>query len=476
VGGDNFVSQATPGDVQASGGLGNTLSVASRSGLAKRTFLQFDVAGAGIPTGADVLDAKLRLWMSKSPTASGCVPRNYDLETAAAPNVPWGEGSITWNNQPGVTGTASTVVINDTAPPPTSYVRFDVDDHVEDFLDGTLTNYGWRLKDRDESFVGVNCDSNFFSTESNQSPTVKTGFWPVLLIDYEDPTFPPLVTSGGHCTFDVNGTRDLDQFRLIFTPDQPNSTSTSPRWKLNGSNPGQFAFNVFVAGTPDTEETVTLTLPYPFVTQGANPVKVYDDFSIVENGSTCIVAGNQIAASASPATVGLSNYAGSTTDVEVTFTFPSTGIAYIAIHLSYGLKHVSSSCYPDNKTNVNMTCALPTTKLIAQHAEYEFSFSDGQSGSATVENENVIKNDPGIAGLVTQLGSGDPVAGVAVEIWQGTKKLGTVYTDVDGWYQYTFKYTGKATTFTVKLPAYGLQQSVTLKSNGYVIVNFNNVP
>ena len=45
-------------------------------------------------------------------------------------------------------------------------------------------------------------------------------------------------------------------------------------------------------------------------------------------------------------------------------------------------------------------------------------------------------------------------------------------TDADGWYMWSYKYAGKATSFTVKLPAYGLQQTVTLKSNGYLSVPF----
>jgi len=53
-----------------------------------------------------------------------------------------------------------------------------------------------------------------------------------------------------------------------------------------------------------------------------------------------------------------------------------------------------------------------------------------------------------------------------------------VYTDADGWYMWQYKYTGKAATFTVKMTpplpyAQTTQsQSVTLKSNGYVVVNF----
>ena len=53
-----------------------------------------------------------------------------------------------------------------------------------------------------------------------------------------------------------------------------------------------------------------------------------------------------------------------------------------------------------------------------------------------------------------------------------TKLVATVYTDQDGWYQWAYKYTGKAATFTVKLAAYGASQSVTLKSNGFLVVSF----
>jgi len=56
---------------------------------------------------------------------------------------------------------------------------------------------------------------------------------------------------------------------------------------------------------------------------------------------------------------------------------------------------------------------------------------------------------------------------------KGDGQTQTLYTDQDGWYQWQFKYTGKATTFTVTLPAYGVSKSVTIKSNAFVFVNFS---
>ena len=102
-----------------------------------------------------------------------------------------------------------------------------------------------------------------------------------------------------------------------------------------------------------------------------------------------------------------------------------------------------------------------------------YMFDTDSDPGDTVYSENVFKRDPGIAGLVLKSGTGDPVPNVTVNIYDSTNKLlVTVSTDADGWYMWQYKYTGKAATFTVKLPAYTLQQSVTLKSNSFVIVNF----
>ena len=91
----------------------------------------------------------------------------------------------------------------------------------------------------------------------------------------------------------------------------------------------------------------------------------------------------------------------------------------------------------------------------------------------TVESENVFKRDPGFGGLVLQSGTNEPAPDVMVKIYDSKNTLlMTVYTDEDGWYMWQYKYTGKAATFTVRLPDYGLAKTVTLKSNGFVTVDF----
>ncbi len=53
-----------------------------------------------------------------------------------------------------------------------------------------------------------------------------------------------------------------------------------------------------------------------------------------------------------------------------------------------------------------------------------------------------------------------------------------VYTDEDGWYMWSYKYTGKAATFYIKAtaPGYSKTQEVVLKSNSFVVANFLDLP
>jgi hypothetical protein len=73
------------------------------------------------------------------------------------------------------------------------------------------------------------------------------------------------------------------QFRLLFTPDVQNY----PASKLPASNPGQTFYNLIT----DELTTVTISIPYPYVSVGGQPLHVYEDDIVVgacvdSNGST----------------------------------------------------------------------------------------------------------------------------------------------------------------------------------------------
>jgi hypothetical protein len=284
----------------------------------------------------------------------------------------------------------------------------------------------------------------------------------------------------GKCLFDVDPSTtgpDECDFRVIFTPDQNNPSA----WKNNASNPGQFFYNTFYVGD-GSGGMINVELPYPFVTQGNMPIHFYDGVNAVPSmGVGCYEPGMDIGSSDMKVT--MADYTDTNGDMEIGFGDMATlpvyvpdgyDFAYINIHLDWGLKGTNN--YSKDMSNNAIDA---TTMVVRIPNMYNYMFSDDSmafmgGGSDTChQNLNVFKRDPGFAGLVLQTGTNDPVPNVKVQIYDSKNILkATVYTDEDGWYMWQYKHTGKATTFTVKLPDYNLSQSGTLKSNSTLVLNF----
>ena len=266
------------------------------------------------------------------------------------------------------------------------------------------------------------------------------------------------VTDSSLCTFDKDPVAGGEQFRLIFTP---NNTPSS--WKLKASNPGQFYYNVMYSGSGP----VTLSLPKPFETQGAMPIHFYDSVTFVDD---CLVPGTEIGNDNTQVewTGGcLVAPAGSNTVTVNSADIPA-GTEYVNIHLDYGLKGCTG--YTKDSSNNAKYSLSPFQMLIPNLHTYVFS--DGSPATSAIQNINVFKRDPGFAGLVTDADV-TPLPGVRVEIYKPNGDLlGTVSTDQDGWYMYQYKHSGKAMTYTIKLPDYGQTRTVLLKSNQLVTVDF----
>ncbi|PYJ02766.1 MAG: hypothetical protein DME25_15285 [Verrucomicrobia bacterium] len=283
---------------------------------------------------------------------------------------------------------------------------------------------------------------------------------------------PSLITDTMRCTLPNN------QLRLIFTQDAQNM----PCYKLTASNPGQFYYNIFYSGGASTvgqQVTFNVTVPYPWVTQGANPVEVYDGVTVTTGGGqTCLVPGTKILAGPQQVTLASYNPAamGSTTTLTVTVRVPASGFVFLAVHLDYGLKGTSG--FSQNTAADATACGNTARVLIPNNGLYTFSVGGGATDSASVASYNTFKKNPGIGGLVQSLRTTAPVPGanVALKDAKGALLL-TGVTDQDGWYVLNYKATGKTGTLYVTLtpPAgFGAAQtkSVTLKSNGYAEVDF----
>jgi hypothetical protein len=274
------------------------------------------------------------------------------------------------------------------------------------------------------------------------------------------------VTDGNLCGFG-------NQFRLIFAQSSGKS-KPAPVFTLVASNPGQFVYNVFFNGTAGTPVTLSVSVPYPFVTQGTNPVQVFSNFGLQSN---CFVPINDVSNgfTITPSAVALSDYStqalGSTVTITLSGTIPSSGLVYVTIHLDYALKGSSFGRSGDDATN-------PSTGqvVIPDGATYSFSVSAGSlTDTQTVMSENAFKQDRVVASIITdQMGS--PVANISVSLFDSSGNLVAIaFTDADGFVGFHPHISGKSMFTVVSSLPDGtiMSQIVTIKPHRLEFLSFS---
>jgi len=162
--------------------------------------------------------------------------------------------------------------------------------------------------------------------------------------------------------------------------------------------------------------------------------------------------------------------------LSVSVTIPSTGFVFLAIHLDYGLK--GSTGYGQDAFGDATACANTAKILVPNNESYTFSVGGVAFSSATVSSYNAFKKNPGVGGVAQNQVTTFSVPGSTVQLKdsKGTV-LVTGVTDQDGWYMLNYKASGKSATYYITLtPPAGSgtpqTKSITLKSNGYVEVDF----
>lgn len=279
-----------------------------------------------------------------------------------------------------------------------------------------------------------------------------------------------LVTDSSRCLFDRDPSTLVQDLRLVFTQDPQNW----PCYKLNASNPGQFMLNVIHTGTPGEHATLSLTLPYPFVTQGANAIQAYDWVSVSgAAGGACLLPGNPFFVSSQQVT--LASYGGASfTSLPLQLTIPESGVLFLTIHLDYGLKKFSGYT-PDQLGNA-LDCATGTSLLIPNRGSYSFTVSGATAGSALIQNINAFKRNPGVAGLVQNRLSLDPIPGASLTLLNAKSvRVASGTSDEDGFYKIIYAHKGKAATYYVSIvtpSGYRKSQAVTLKANQCLNLDF----
>jgi hypothetical protein len=286
-----------------------------------------------------------------------------------------------------------------------------------------------------------------------------------------------VVTDTERCIFDLDPSTTKQEFRLIYTQD----VQSPGGYKLNASNPGQYFYNVFYMGNPGDPVNLAVTLPYPFETQGANPVHAYDmvHFSSI-GGKTCLTTGNEVPVTSNPQTVDVNTCSvpvpansSAGAGMNIGATVPSSGFLFIAIHIDYGLK----GCTGYGKDSNNNAVAAGTTNvLIPSLGNYHFSVGGSVIGSTDICNINDFKKNPGVGGMSLKNLTDTAVPGATVTLYDPAgQPVGAGVTDQDGYYMITYKHTGKAATFTTKIVTPGgftQTKSVAMKANAFAQVDF----
>jgi hypothetical protein len=308
---------------------------------------------------------------------------------------------------------------------------------------------------------------------------------------------------------------NTSQFRILFTPD----IQSGGAFKANSNNPGQTFFNLIYDGVVGSTKTLTVKIPYPYVTMGGTPVHVYDAEEVnvepnVDAGPTCFVP-PETALATGKHQISMQDWlSGGTNDTgvecdqvkdpngigyctfKVDVTVPSSGKAYVNVHLDYGLSrgpHVDANLMdgnPDRYTKGDpgkfgdYDALLPGTKTVAIETckPYTFSYAYVDANATveyddTVESLNEFKKRSGVFGQATGSAHGDSPQGAGTEI-QLLNSSGDVVQssvlDEDGYYFLSYKHKGKRADYNVCLRGdYGICATVTLKSNGEAEVNFD---
>lgn len=163
---DTYVDEAS---ASSNFGTASSLSVTSLLAGNERGLVHFDLSTCSIPSGAEILSGRLRMYLSSAPDLDR-------LHGAHRVTASWTETGVSWNDQPSFAGTASATVGTGAVDGVT--LEWDVTADVADFVAGTATNHGWLVKDTLEGDA-VGMTGTYSSREHGT-----TGERPVLAVTY----------------------------------------------------------------------------------------------------------------------------------------------------------------------------------------------------------------------------------------------------------------------------------------------------
>ena len=164
---DGYIDQVNPCQNHGSDG---ELAVKSKGPNSnKRTFVRFDFR---FPVGTTILSSDWKMFMASAPTVS----RDYEAKRVTER---WEEESLSCDNEPAATASLTDIVPTGTSD--NTWLSWNVASDVQDFVNETHPNYGWRLTDKEEDSA-ISQEAKFISRENSQ-----VALRPVLEIAFSAP-------------------------------------------------------------------------------------------------------------------------------------------------------------------------------------------------------------------------------------------------------------------------------------------------
>jgi hypothetical protein len=190
----------------------------------------------------------------------------------------------------------------------------------------------------------------------------------------------------GECTFDVDPRLPGQQLALQFDPHKPGT------FKLTSTQPEQVFYNTVEAGTSLGGTTLTISLPYPWITSGKVALEIYDSVKMsTDEGQVCLEPGERIGTSS--AHVALKDYPGkfgTTASLSIVLPkVPNLTFVFVRVRLEYGLRgETGCRAVAPGK---DAACTTPEAVTIADGQAY--SFSDTGFNVADISSVNSFQRD-----------------------------------------------------------------------------------
>jgi hypothetical protein len=167
---------------------------------------------------------------------------------------------------------------------------------------------------------------------------------------------------------------------------------TPGTYRLAGSEPAQVAYNTVETGTSLGGTTLTISLPYPWVTSGKTPVEIYSAVSMsTQDGATCLAPQHRIGGSSAQVTLaGYSGKFGSTASLAVKLpAVQNLQFVFVRVRLHYGLQEENGCSVGGSGTDA--TCATPVAVTI--HDGQLYTFTDSGFNEADIQTRNSFRRD-----------------------------------------------------------------------------------